>query len=244
MTSSRRRTEAASRARLGRPPVFIAASGLAVLLMVAGCSGSKTPAAVPATSAVTASASASPSVAASPTPSHPVPPTPLAYAPADPDHIGNWVVILPYQAATPQARQVLADWTVYEQTSFQVLNLRRMETKDLDRIATGNTRLAIMNMVWQRIQGTVGGRHVTGGLFTVGQATHAVRDITVKGKNATVEFCADDQSYEVDTHGATVIPAPGIALIREKLIQVKGKWLASDQPVFTPGGCVMPKATS
>jgi hypothetical protein len=173
-----------------------------------------------------------------------VPPTPLSYTPGDPDHIGGWSVVVPYQATTPQAQQVLTAWTRQSQVRFQAMNQRQIDFKVLDQIATGSTRRALLQMIGERIKGTVGGRHVAGGLFTVGQATTVIRDITVKGKTATVEYCMDDQSYEVDVHGTTIIPAPGIALIRDSLILVKGTWLVTAQPLGTPGGCTMAKATS
>jgi hypothetical protein len=222
---------------------LVAVSSLALVLS-AGCSSGKTtgPTIPPYTPPATTSSSPTPAASASP--SHAVPPTPLTYTPADPDHIGAWSVTPAYQATTPQAQQVFAAWTVYEQARFQAFNQRKIDFKVLDQIATGNTRRSILQMVGERIKGTVGGQHVAGGLFTVGQSTTVIQDITVKGKTATVVSCGDDQSYEVDLHGKTIIPAPGVALVRENLVLVKGRWLVTSQPVYTASGCTMPKATS
>jgi len=223
--------------------ILVAVSSLVVVLS-AGCSSAKPsgPALPAYTPAATTSSSPTPAVSVAP--SHPVPPSPLAYTPGDPDHIGGWSVVIPFQAATPQAQRVLTAWTAYQHSRVQAMNQRQIDFKVLDQIATGTTRRSMLQMIGERIKGTVGGRHIAGGLFTVGQGTSVVRDITVKGKTATVESCINDQSYEVDIHGKTIIPAPGVALIRENLVLVKGKWLVTNQPVFTLGGCAMAKVAS
>jgi hypothetical protein len=164
------------------------------------------------------------------TPTEPVPPTPLGYSPADPDKIGHWVVVLPHAPTSAKQKSALAGWANFRQVSAQAINQRTVDFKILNSVTTGNARDGLLRAI---------GKRVKAGQFTVGETRIQIRSVRVDKGTSTIEICQDDQSYEVDVHGRTSIPAPGVALMRDKLLLVGGKWLVSDRPVYVPNGCAM-----
>ena len=201
----------------------------AAVALLAGCTGTSTPAKAP-----TSTPAATPSGTPTATRTGPVPPTPLSYAPGDPDRIGHWLVIQPLPSITPKQKVVAQRLLALRQAVAQAINQRTIDFKVLDGVATGNARMGTLQVIGERIKF---------GQFTVGQTTIRVRSVQVDRTTATVETCQDDQSYEVDLHGKVAVAAPGVALIRSKMLLVNGTWLVADQLDYLPNGCSM-QATS
>lgn len=214
-----------------RPAATLAITVVAAAVLLAGCSGSSHPkAATPPTSTPVTTSSATPTA----TRTGPVPPTPLGYAPADPDRIGHWLVIRPLPTLTPEQKVVVDRLLAYRQALARAINQQTIDFKVLDGLTTGNARMGTLEVIAERYKS---------GQFTVGQRTILVRSVQVDKTTATVEICQDDQSYEVDLHGKLATPAPGVALIRDKMLLINGTWLITDQPEYLRNGCSM-QATS
>ena len=170
--------------------------------------------------------SVSPSVSGS----HPVAPTPLGYTPSDPARIGHWLVIAPFTPSTPEQAPVLKDYVAFRQALTRAINQQTIDFKVLNAVSVGNSRNGILQMVGERIQK---------GQFTIGETKVQIRSVQVGKGTATVEVCQDDRSYEVDEQGKTVVPAPGVALFRDKMLLINGKWLVSQSLAWVPKGCTM-----
>lgn len=206
------------------------AAGVAAAVALAGCSGGGDNGGLP-----TYTPGMGGSTSSSATPSHPVPPTPLGYTPADPDKIGHWTVFTSFSPRNADERAVYEAWVRFWRAEAEALNRQTIDFKVLDSVATGNWRSGLLRLIGDR---------VVKSQRTVGATTFQVRSIQVAPGVATVEYCVDDSSYEVDTRGSMVVPAPGAALQREKLLLVGGRWLVADQPLHTAGGCTISGRTS
>ncbi len=208
--------------RVGTTP--LAACGLVLLLAACGGGG---------TSGADAPSS-QPSAPPSATTSRLVAPSPLGYTPADPQRVGSWVVFTPYTAKGAPEQKVLTAWMSFAREATRAYNLRTIDFAVLDAISTGSAREGTLQLIGERIKG---------GRFTVGQVVVEVRGVQVTGTTATVDYCQDDQSYEVDRAGKAVSRAPGVAAGRDTLVLVKGKWLVSKEDT-TPHGCPAPTPVS
>lgn len=202
----------------------------AAVVLLTGCSGGSHPAKSPTSTPVT-----TPSGTPTASRTGPVPPTPLSYAPADPDRIGAWLVIQPLPALTPEQKVVADRLLAYRQAMTQAANRRTMDFKFLESLATGNSETASLEVIGERVKF---------GQFTVGYATVQVRSVQVDKTTATVEICQEDHSYEVDLHGKVAVSAPNdVALSHYKMLLVNGTWLVAQQLDFIRNGCSMQAAS-
>jgi hypothetical protein len=200
----------------------------AAVALLAGCTGTSTPAKAP-----TSTPAATPSGTPTATRTGPVPPTRLGYTPADPDRIGAWAVMGRYSARSPEEQLSVQVWTAFAQAMMEAINRRTIDFKVLDSIATGNARNDVLTLIGERAQK---------GMFTVGPLYVVIQDVQLTGTSATITYCQNVQSYEVDDHGKAVTPPAGVASGRDTLVKVNGRWLVSSEQ-STPGGCPTPTVT-
>jgi hypothetical protein len=206
----------------------IAAAGL---LALTACSGSPDSSATAPASSTASSANSSATPTA--TRSGPVPPTPLAYTPEDPDKIGSWVEVSAPENLSVDQRAALTTWTSYWQINMQAFNTFGLNVstaasvKALDAVATGKARALT-------IEGVTNRRQHHG--FTVGVVRYEVNEVRVNGNSATIRGCVDDRSYEVDQQGKTVVSAPGRSPLGDSLVRQGTRWLVSDSPTLS-GKC-------
>lgn len=205
-----------------RPLRRSAATLTAVVLttLLAACSGgssgpatSTLPAYTPeASGAATASASASSSASAT-----------LAFEPADPKGIG---LVNTYTGATPEtARQkkIFTVWLKYGDVLSQALN-GAPNWSEIFAVTAGKTRQEVGVLVTERIKGKIGNHKGNGKLYTVGTIKIKVISIDDAKSAATITYCVDDQSYEIDKSGKTIVSPPGISKASETLTLDQGSW--------------------
>ena len=209
--------------RVGPVAIVLVAASLG-----AACSGGSSAGGLPPVTSGTTSATAST------TPGHPTPPTPLGYSPSDPARIGAWLEMAPFTPKTAQETAVLKTWTAFQHLMVQSVNQQNVDRKTLEALTTGN---------WQRRAVNGVGKRQQDGQYTVGRVIVQVRGIQVGAGTALVDYCQDDQSYQVDMHGKALGQPPGVALVQDRLLLVNGRWLLSDQPKSVPRGCSLPMAS-
>lgn len=131
---------------------------------------------------------------------------------------------------TPEQKAVLTAWVSFQVAMTKAINQQTIDVEVLDAVSTGNWRHGLLKGIAERYKKRQ---------YTVGQAVVEVRVVRVDGNTASVEYCQDDRSYEVDIHGKTAAPPPGIALVSDDLVLVGGKWLGSNQSQNALGGCTI-----
>ena len=206
-------------ARSGRRRRVTAVIGtLLAAVLVTACSSGSGNASAPSSVSLPPTTSTT-STGAAPSPSD-------SYAPADPKRIGTTVTVTgPSGTLTAEQKSVLDVWTRYWRLAMATFNSQGAvvapDFTKVDAVAMGEASLYVVD----------GGAYRSKkGMYTVGSVTLVVSAVDVRSGNATVRGCLHDESYEIDSKGATVIPAPGASAVADEVTRTPEGWRVSKRP--------------